>query len=164
MVKQPYYQCITCKMGPNSSLCESCASTCHEGHQVVFARNAACFCDCCIECDCKLLPPVCAKADHKAEFQGGFRCNTCKMEPLCLQCIRACHKGHSMTFLDRSRFSCVCNRPSGGSARHSGCSLQKQPPPHHQIQQTTLHLIPATQPKGDALSVLQAAFPCFSDC
>jgi len=45
-LKQKNYRCITCGMTGNVTLCESCAKTCHEGHQLEETGYATCYCDC----------------------------------------------------------------------------------------------------------------------
>lgn len=53
-VVQPWYRCLTCKLGSAETdtltdpfgCCEACAKICHKGHDVQFQRVTVCYCDC----------------------------------------------------------------------------------------------------------------------
>lgn len=55
------YNCTTCNLGPNVTLCESCAKICHAGHDLVQTSYDRCYCDCGAggtPCKCKIMEDI----------------------------------------------------------------------------------------------------------
>ena len=44
--KQPVFHCYTCGLSNNTGCCLSCALQCHEGHDIVYAKDTRFYCDC----------------------------------------------------------------------------------------------------------------------
>ncbi|KAK2963019.1 hypothetical protein BLNAU_2042 [Blattamonas nauphoetae] len=124
MVKQPYYNCNTCGMNSGNSICEKCIKVCHAGHDVSFNRDGSCFCDCCVECDCKLMPPQCATLAIPNTNQGRFQCKSCQKDNICVVCMRKCHKDHKKSFSNRGQFTCACSK---GSISQVQCTVATAP-------------------------------------
>lgn len=43
---QHFYHCYTCNLVGSKGCCTVCAKKCHKGHDVIYARNTRCYCDC----------------------------------------------------------------------------------------------------------------------
>ncbi|KAK8870669.1 hypothetical protein M9Y10_008556 [Tritrichomonas musculus] len=52
-INQPTFFCYTCGVVDRYVCCLGCAMTCHRGHDIVFARNDEC------QCDCYRIPNMC---------------------------------------------------------------------------------------------------------
>ena len=136
-MSQPFYRCRTCFRGDREGCCDSCATTCHRGHQVSYAGVMTAYCDCGLECSassCKLGPKCTYDVHGKVRrSQRWFECLTCwggnSDFGCCAFCASECHAGHRLVpHPARSvpHFYCDCGVNSHKAAVCTFYSSQRQ--------------------------------------
>ena len=109
-----WYECHTCWGGDSSyGCCKFCAEECHSGHDLIYQANGN-------NCDCgkyKHRPNVCTYISTEKQFvkQPFYSCYTCFPQPsnyyqygCCYQCMKNCHRGHSVKFAGIVKAFCDC--------------------------------------------------------
>jgi hypothetical protein len=112
---QKLFMCNTCHMTEKETICEFCASFCHQSHQLVEAGHSFGYCVCgygTSKCHCFLENPVegdyeiepnesrqCTFRDSRRTYihQIGFHCYPCGLTGnllSCIPCSKMCHCGH----------------------------------------------------------------------
>ena len=121
LIHDKFYQCLTCNLSPNHSLCPSCAEKCHKGHNLV-ERHGPCFCDCAVNlgkepckcCDQLYLCTKCLPVSDRIKQmpKTAYQCKTCGIvgnQYICCACKERCHKGHDIVDVGLKSFTCQCS-------------------------------------------------------
>lgn len=51
-VEQPIFHCNTCGLNGRAGVCQVCARTCHQGHDIEFYARNSFYCDCAADPRC----------------------------------------------------------------------------------------------------------------
>ncbi|KAH0788076.1 Zinc finger in N-recognin family protein [Histomonas meleagridis] len=132
IIKQPIYSCKTCGIVDDYGICEVCAKTCHEGHELVLiSKDAYGYCDCGTFGECKCRPPISEmKCSNMINPNGSkqltFFCEECGVI-CCVSCALKCHKDHVISLYDIVNQKCDC----GSGYGLSPCKIMPPPDPPH---------------------------------
>jgi hypothetical protein len=132
-VYQPFWRCNTCGLTGNLGCCQVCRVTCHYGHNLTFAGDTNCFCDCgagigsthcfCMQ-DNTLSSCTFLQTNISPKSQPMWECKTCGLKRssgCCQPCIINCHSGHNIKFIGLIIDYCHCKLKS----RYCKCNCVK---------------------------------------
>lgn len=108
-ISQKSYFCKTCNITGDYCICEVCARTCHNGHDVILCKNSpTSYCDCHDKCQCFKIPSKSFKFRCTFELTYGtpieqlmYQCKDCHITGdyyICQNCAIKCHHRHNLKY------------------------------------------------------------------